>query len=282
MRDDLGHGRGGAPGNADEANWPGRGLLPDLAACLRFYSRLPVPRLHGEGDIHAAPDFHTAPRMLPLAGLILALPAALTLLAARGLGLGPFLAAALAVTVMVLVTGALHEDGLADLADGCGGATRERRLEIMRDSRLGSYGAIALALSLILRIGALATLADRLGAPAAAALLLAASLSRGLALAPLALLPPARADGASASVGRPTRETLGFAAVLGATILGLSLAVLPLAGVLSALVCAGLAVLGVTAFARRRLGGQTGDVIGASQQAGEIAALVGLLAALQA
>jgi len=145
MRDDLGHGRGGAPGNADEANWPGRGLLPDLAACLRFYSRLPVPRLHGEGDIHAAPDFRTAPRMLPLAGLILALPAALTLLAARGLGLGPFLAAALALTVMVLVTGALHEDGLADLADGCGGATRERRLEIMRDSRLGSYGAIALA-----------------------------------------------------------------------------------------------------------------------------------------
>ncbi|MFD0934024.1 adenosylcobinamide-GDP ribazoletransferase, partial [Methylobacterium trifolii] len=95
-----------------EADWPGRGLLHDLAACLRFYSRLSVPRLPGEPDPHAVPDFTTIPRMLPVAGLILSLPPALTLAAGWWLGLGPFLVATLAVAVGVMLTGALHEDGL--------------------------------------------------------------------------------------------------------------------------------------------------------------------------
>ncbi|MBD8904657.1 adenosylcobinamide-GDP ribazoletransferase, partial [Methylobacterium bullatum] len=164
----------------------------DLAACLRFYSRLPVPRLPGEGDPHRLPDFRTLPRMLPLAGLILALPSALILLVAWALDLGPFLAATLALAVGTLVTGALHEDGLADVADGFGGgATRERRIEIMRDSRIGAYGGVALVLTLALRIGALATLLDRTGSLAALALVLAASLSRSAALAPMVLLGPA-------------------------------------------------------------------------------------------
>ncbi len=146
-----------------EADWPGRGALYDLAGCLRFYSRLPVPQLPGEPDPHRSPDFTTLPRMLPLAGLILALPAALVLAAGWAVGLGPFLAATLAVAVAVVATGALHEDGLADVADGFGGgATRERRLEIMRDSRIGAYGGAALVLALALRIGALATLLDRI------------------------------------------------------------------------------------------------------------------------
>ena len=147
-----------------EADWPGRGALYDLAGCLRFYSRLPVPQLPGEPDPHRSPDFTRLPRMLPLAGLILALPAALVLATAWSIGLGPFLAATLAVATLVVASGALHEDGFADVADGFGGGTTpERRLEIMKDSRIGAYGGVALMLSLALRIGALATLLDRAG-----------------------------------------------------------------------------------------------------------------------
>jgi adenosylcobinamide-GDP ribazoletransferase len=267
-----------------EPAFPGAALAYDLAGCLRFYSRLPVPRLPGEGDPHGVPDFRTLPRMLPLAGLILGLPGAGMLLGAWGLGLGPFLAATLAVTVGVLITGALHEDGLADVADGFGGgATPARRLEIMRDSRIGAYGGVALMLSLALRIGALATLLDRSGAVAALALVLAAALSRGVALAPLALLPPARADGAGASVGRPSRATLITAGAMSVvlTLLGLPLGLPPLGGCLM-LVLSASAALAVTALARRAIGGQTGDVVGAAQQGAEIAALLGLVAAIPA
>ncbi|MCJ2121745.1 adenosylcobinamide-GDP ribazoletransferase [Methylobacterium sp. J-077] len=264
-----------------EADWPGRGALYDLAGCLRFYSRLPVPQLPGEPDPHRVPDFTALPRMLPLAGLILALPAALTLAVGWWIGLGPFLAATLAVAVMVLATGALHEDGLADVADGFGGgATLERRLEIMRDSRIGAYSGAALVLALALRIGALATLLDRTGYAAATALILVAVLSRLAALAPMVLLPPARPGGLSAAVGRPDRASLWVAlgsflvVALAAVILGL-----PLRGVALAILCAGLAALALTRLAREKIGGQTGDVIGACQQLSEIAALLALVAA---
>lgn len=261
---------------SEEADWPGRDLAYDLAACLRFYSRLPVPRLPGEPDPHAVPDFRSVPRALPLAGLILALPAALTLIAARGLG--PFLAATLALAVGIAVTGALHEDGLADVADGLGGSTPESSLEIMRDSRIGSYGGLALAFSVLIRVGALATLLDRTGAAAAVALVLAASLSRTCALLPMVLLPPARTDGAGASVGRPEKAAVRLAAGIALALALLSLIALPLRGVLMMLPLAAAGALAVMWLARRRLGGHTGDVIGAAQQAAEIAALVGLLA----
>ncbi|MDP4002826.1 adenosylcobinamide-GDP ribazoletransferase [Methylobacterium sp. NEAU K] len=265
-----------------EADWPGRGALYDLAGCLRFYSRLPVPQLPGEPDPHRSPDFTTLPRMLPLAGLILALPAALILAAAWWIGLGPFLAATLAVTVMVVATGALHEDGLADVADGFGGGTtRERRLEIMRDSRIGAFGGAALVLALALRIGALATLLDRTGHAAATALLLAAAVSRLAALAPMVLLPPARPGGLSASVGRPNRASLTVA--LGICLVVALFAVplgLPVHGVALMILFAGLAALALTRLARRKIGGQTGDVIGACQQVSEIAALLALVAAV--
>jgi adenosylcobinamide-GDP ribazoletransferase len=265
-----------------EADWPGRGALYDLAGCLRFYSRLPVSQLPGEPDPHRSPDFTTLPRMLPLAGLVLALPAALVLAAAWWIGLGPFLAATLAVATLVVATGALHEDGLADVADGFGGgATRERRLEIMRDSRIGTYGGAALVLSLALRIGALATLLDRTGMAAVTALILSAALSRVAALAPMVLLAPARPGGLSASVGRPSQASLATALGLGLALgLAACLLGLPFGGVALMILSAGLAAWGLTWLARHKIGGQTGDVIGACQQVAEIAALVALVAAV--
>jgi adenosylcobinamide-GDP ribazoletransferase len=259
------------------AVWPG--WLSATAICIRFYSRLPVPRLSGEADLHAAPDFRSVPRALPFAALLIALPGALVLLCAGLAGVGPTLAATLAVTVLVATTGAFHEDGLADSADGLfGGHTLERRLEIMKDSRVGSYGACALGLSLLLRVTALASILEAAGAWAAAAVILvAAPWSRMQGVLLLAREPPARSDGASAAVGVPGGDTVligfGLAAAIAATLAGLTrlpLTGLVLGGLLAALACAGLARL-----SRRLIGGQTGDILGAAQQIAEIAIYLG-------
>lgn len=247
-------------------------FVDDLLACLRFYSRLPVPAPQG----HDMPDFRTAVRALPAAGALIGVCAASALLGARAFGLPPYLDAALAVAALVAVTGALHEDGLADLADGFGGgATRAEKLEIMRDSRLGSYGAIALILSLLLRVGALAAVAERSALEAAAVLVFAAALSRTAGLAPIMILSPARADGAGHAAMRPFQTALRSAAMLAA-----AFALLPLVAgaALSAVTLAGLVAIGAAyataRLAERQIGGLTGDVMGAAQQAAEIAALL--------
>jgi len=275
-------------GPSGERAGPGglRQAASDLAGCLRFFSRLPVPRLPWEPADHPLPDFRTMPRMLPLAGAIIGCVPAAVLTLGQAIGLGPWVAASLAITALVLVTGGLHEDGLADTADGFGGGgTAERRLQIMRDSRVGAFGAIAIALSLLLRVGLVATLAERGTVLAAAtALILVASVSRGASLLVMAMLPPARATGASHAVGRPTPPTLAVAGVL-AALIGLLACLaggLPAAGVALALVAAALAGLGMVRLSRARIGGQTGDVLGAAQQVAEIAALVGLLSAMPA
>jgi adenosylcobinamide-GDP ribazoletransferase len=256
----------------------------DLAHCVRFYSRLPVPALPWEQNAHALPSFPRLVRVIPLAGLLIGLVPAAVLGCALLLDLGPWLAAILSVGAMVLATGALHEDGLADVADSFGGSTREKRLEIMRDSRIGSFGASALFLALALRIGALAALASRIdGGAVTAVVLLVASLSRTAGLMPLVFLSPARRDGMSQAVGQPARETFWLAAGIAggiAVVLG-ALAGLPPIGVALTLVLSGLSGVALTGFASRHLGGQTGDIAGAAQQVAEIAALIGLLTVIQ-
>ena len=214
-----------------------------------------------------------------MAGALVGLIGGAALLAAQILALPPFLGGALAVTGMAFATGGLHEDGLADVADGFGGgATREAKLAILKDSRLGAYGALALGLALFLRIGALSS-AHRDGVGfAVAALTLASAAARAGALWPLASLPPARSDGAGASVGRlplsaaraAALTTLALGAILGLGWLGLVRA-------LFALVLAAAAAAGVSALARRQIGGQTGDVAGATALIVEIATLIALL-----
>lgn len=263
-------------------SWPG--WLIATAICLRFYSRLPVPRLPGEGDLHGVPDFRLMPRALPIAALVIALPAALVTLAAGLAGLSGLVAGALALTVLALSTGAFHEDGLADSADGLfGGHTPERRLAIMKDSRIGSYGAMALGLSLLLRASLIAMILDHAGAwAAAAAVLAAAPWSRAEGVFLLATQPPARSSGASAAVGQPSLATariaLGLSLALAA---GLSLAAhLPLAGLLIGFALAHGMTATLARLARRLIGGQTGDILGAVQQLAEIAIYLGLALSL--
>ncbi|MFC5507239.1 MULTISPECIES: adenosylcobinamide-GDP ribazoletransferase [Hyphomicrobiales] len=264
------------PANAEPA-WPGWAVA--TAICIRFYSRLPVPALPGEADPHAAPDFRTVPRALPFAALIIALPAAFVLAGAGAAGLGGLLSATLAIATLALTTGALHEDGLADSADGLfGGRTPERRLEIMKDSRLGSYGALAMGLALLLRVFALALILDRAGPLAASgALMAAAVLSRLSGLHLLAGMAPARPVGASASVGRPSLQTAWLASALGLLLAG-GLALpfrLPLAGLGLGLALIALDALLVRRLCRRLIGGQTGDIAGATQQLDEIVLYLG-------
>jgi adenosylcobinamide-GDP ribazoletransferase len=177
---------------------------------------------------------------------------------------------------LVLVTGGLHEDGLADCADGLGGTTPARRLEIMRDPRVGSFGVIALALGLLARVGALGALQH--AAAVATALIVAAVLSRAAIPVAMLALPNARADGLAARAGRPHAARVAAAVLIA---LALVLVLLPprSAVIVTACVAAAGGLLAIAAW--RRLGGRTGDVLGALQQVTEIAALLALAALRQ-
>lgn len=251
-------------------------VLSDLAACLRFYTRVPLPAFGSDGAQHAIPDFARAAYLVPITGALIGVFAAVVLALAVHLGLAPWLAATIAIGFLVLITGAMHEDGLADLCDGFGGgATPERKLEIMRDSRLGTYGTAALVLSLLLRIGALAGLIAIDLRLAAAIVVAAGAVSRTASLLPLIVLPPARASGAGYAASAPTAAALRIAALVAFICACLPLlAGASLSRVIAACLFAALAAYGITALARRQIGGQTGDVAGAAQQAAEIAVLL--------
>ena len=258
-------------------DWPRR-LAPaarDIGDALRFFTRAPLAASAGGAPL----DINRIAWAAPVAGLAVGLTGALVLALAGRLGLPPLICAGLATAALVFATGGLHEDGLADAADGFGGgATRADKLGIMRDSRIGAYGAVALALSLILRVAALAAALDGGLWRAAIALMLVAALSRAGALTPLALLAPARADGAGAGAGRLEMAALGAgwgAALVIAFALGL--VALGVAHGLIAALASGAGALAIVLLAQRQIGGQTGDVAGAAQQCAEIAAWCGLL-----
>ncbi|MEL6960525.1 MAG: adenosylcobinamide-GDP ribazoletransferase [Pseudomonadota bacterium] len=243
--------------------------LSDIPAAIGLLTRLPVP-VDGEA---AQARSHRAPWAYPLAGLAVALVAGLIGQIALWVGLPPVLVAGLALTSSVIVTGALHEDGLADAADGLwGGWTRDRRLEIMKDSRIGAYGVLALILSLGLRWSALMLLIE---AGALWPALIAAGMGGRAMMVPLmARLPHARSDGLSHSVGQPTLTTSRVAEVLGLCGVGLCW------GVSGAIVFAIMLAVatGCAMIARAKIGGQTGDILGATGQMVEIAILITLAA----
>jgi adenosylcobinamide-GDP ribazoletransferase len=206
----------------------------------------------------------------PIAGIIVAAIGALVYWLAHRIGLPPWPCAALSVAATMLVTGALHEDGLADTVDGFGGgATREQKLDIMRDSRTGAYGVCALVLTIILRVSALASLATP--ALVVPALFAAHGAARAVLAVFMFFLPPARSSGLSAAAGQPPRQSAGAAAVLGLVIVGLCLG--PWLGLAALLVLAvAAAVLGWLSLTQ--IDGQTGDVLGAVEQTGEIVVLL--------
>lgn len=243
-----------------------RALLDDAHLAVTFLTRLPLPG----GPGHVPGGLARAMRLFPLAGLVVGGVGGAVFAAAHAV-LPPLAAALLAVLAMVLTTGALHEDGLADTADGLGArGDRDRRLEVMRDSRSGAYGVLAIVFSVGLRAVALAAAPSALAGLGAC--VAASALSRGLIPAMMQVLPPARADGLGASAGSPHAGIAAFAAVLGCACAGLGagLAAAP------AIIAAAAATAALAALARRRFGGYTGDILGAGQQAAEIATLLTL------
>ncbi|MGX5802467.1 adenosylcobinamide-GDP ribazoletransferase [Bradyrhizobium sp. Arg314] len=241
-----------------------RQVLDDIGLSLVFFTRLRLPSSDFSGRSLA-----DAIWAAPFAGLAVAIIGALVYAIATVLGLATGPAAALTLAATMLVTGCLHEDGFSDIADGFGGGrTRDRKLEIMRDSRIGAYGAAALGISLLIRWSALSQLAGP--GHVFLALLAAHAASRGLFGAFMHLLPPARSDGLSAGAGTVARETAIVGAALGAA----ALLALGLGGAIAALILLGLLFTAFRALCLSQIGGQTGDTIGALQQLGEIAVLL--------
>ncbi len=241
------------------------GIVAGFAIAVGFLTRVPIgpPAEEGWRLADAAWAF-------PLVGAGIGALAAFVYLVAEILGLGPGPAALLAVLAGLGVTGALHEDGVADTADGFfGGGDRQSRLAIMRDPRHGTYGVLALVLSVGLRAAALAQTGEAVYA--GLALIAAHAASRALLPAAMRALPPARDDGLGWEAGRPGALSVLAAAAIGAVI---ALAALgPLLGALAFAVSAA-AVLAAAIFAFRRIGGGTGDVLGMLQQIAEIVILL--------
>lgn len=239
-----------------------------------FLTRLPIeapPAAEGSGFLaRAAPA-------LPVVGAAIGTAGGLVYALAAAMGLPPLASAFAALACLAILTGALHEDGLADFCDGIGGGRdRHDRLRIMRDSHNGTFGTLALVSSVGLRAALLAAVAAP--GPVLLAMAAAGALSRG-ALPPLmALLPPVRASGLAAAAGTPDRRAVLIAMAIAAA---LAWACLGFGPAVAAFAAAALAAAAVALLARRVLGGHTGDVLGACQQAAEIAVL-GVAASLAA
>jgi adenosylcobinamide-GDP ribazoletransferase len=250
-----------------------RSIVTDLRIAISLSTILPVGPAKPVGD----GDVARASWALPVAGLLVGLAGAAVYSIVREVGLTAGPAAMLALATTVLVTGAMHEDGLADTADGLGGGrTRERKLEIMRDSRIGTYGTCALIVSLLLRWSALETITESWSI--AVALSIAHAAARAGLPVFMWLIPPARSDGLSAGAGRAPWQSAVVAVGLGTICLVFGFG--PSQAMIGLLLLS-LAGLILARLATSQIGGQTGDILGAFEQIGEIAILLMAAALLQ-
>jgi adenosylcobinamide-GDP ribazoletransferase len=243
--------------------------LDDFKTAVAFLTRLPMP--HPQGPVPQ--NFVRAHRMFPVVGALIGAAIGLFCLALRATGLPDLAAAALALGAGMILTGGLHEDGLADVADGFGGGRdTAAKLEIMRDSRLGTYGALVLLVSFAAKLSALASLPD---AQVVYGMIAAHALARGALPAMSLNLPYARKDGLAANAGQPDAAVAVTAIALALVI---ALLALSWTNTFWAAMVATIGSLVMAWLARRQIGGQTGDVLGAAEQVVETAVLL-LLAA---
>jgi len=237
----------------------------DVPAALGLLTRLPI-KVDTEAAIHRGAASAWA---YPVVGICVALISLLIVTGLSWFGVTSWILAGIYVALGIIITGAMHEDGLADSADGLwGGWTKERRLEIMKDSRIGTYGVLALILAVLLKAMAIHALieAGSVWGP----LVVCAAASRALMVVLMSLLPNARDTGLSQSVGRPEQSTMLVACAVG---LGIGLVALP-SFVPALMIVSVLVTLACGAIARAKIGGQTGDILGATQQITEIVLLI--------
>jgi adenosylcobinamide-GDP ribazoletransferase len=242
----------------------------DIPLALVLLTRLPMPRLPSRVFARQS----NAVWAFPLVGLVIGMIACSAGWVLSGLNQPPPIKAAIIMTLLIVTTGAMHEDGLADTADGFwGGFTRERRLEIMKDSHIGTYGVLALILSQLLRWGLITAL---IMTGIELALIAAAVWSRALMPTMMTALPNARGSGLSHGVGVPTPKTCVAGLLIGLGINGLLIG----SSTLVPAVIAVLMVFGLALVAKAKIGGQTGDILGATQQISEISFLMAVLAVI--
>ena len=239
--------------------------LRQFAAATGLLTRLPIWRLVADAPV----DFAASVWAFPVVGGIVGALGGLVYLLCWGIGLPPAMAGIWTVAAMLLMTGALHEDGLADTADGLGGgASAERKLAIMRDSRIGSYGALALGLALATRGVAITEIARP--ADVAAALIVSGAVSRATIIVVLLASRPARTDGMAAGLSQlPPAETCAGVAIA-------ALLALLLVPSVSFLILAGITFgvgVGAALLAKAQIGGHTGDILGACAIVAECAVL---------
>jgi adenosylcobinamide-GDP ribazoletransferase len=248
--------------------------LRGMRAAFCFASRLPVG-----GFPYAERDWHWAAAHLPLVGVVVGALSAGTLELARWLGLGPLLAASLALLASIVLTGAFHEDGLADSADGLGGAHGGKSaLEIMKDSRIGAYGAIALGLSLLVRVAAVSELASG-GWFALIYVHCAARVGPVWLLAsePQLSREGTKVRGLLSAEPRHVLVAVGWGAACAA--LGVGCGLTSWRAACAVMLALALTTAACARYFRRAVGGVNGDLLGATEQVGEVVAWIALLAA---
>ncbi len=237
----------------------------DLPAALGLLTRLPV-QVNSDAAMARGAGSAWA---YPLVGAMLGTVGAVLATIAGGIGMPSGVTAGLLLAYLVIVTGAMHEDGLADSADGLwGGWDKARRLEIMKDSHIGVYGVCAIGLSLLLRWAALVVIVQ-MGAYWVA-LIAVGALSRAGMVVVMATLPNARGGGLSQSVGRPAANTMWLA-------VGIAAVLALVSGVGEAVLVAAVVTLGCALIAKAKIGGQTGDILGATQQVNEVVLLAAVV-----
>lgn len=231
-----------------------------VLGALQFLTRVPV-------RLRAAPDLAASVPWFPVIGAFIG-----ALVGASAAGLMEVVpatvAAAVAIVIGITITGAFHEDGLADTADAMGGWTPERRREILKDSRHGSYGVAAMVSTIFIRVVAVASLGP---AAAFAGLVAAHTLGRGAAVAVMGLAPPVPTEGLGADYTRSLSRGSAATGVVGSlalTAIAVGWWVLPLAAAVA------IGALLVSLIARRAFGGVSGDILGAVEQVGECIVLI--------
>jgi adenosylcobinamide-GDP ribazoletransferase len=246
-------------------------LLQDVYLGVVFLTRLPAPNWPEA----AARKLSSGMWAFPIVGVLVATVAGLVYAICDAIGLPVYLSALFAVVALIVTTGGLHEDGLSDLADGVwGGSDPAKRLAIMSDSRIGAFGAIALIVSVAGRAAAIASIGEPLFV--LGALVATAAVSRAMMPALISFGSPAKPDGLGAMAGKPNAGVWGVSLLLAAAIAAIAAP----AGWLACLVAAAAGAALVAWFARRNLGGYTGDVLGAAQQVAELFALAIIASAI--
>ena len=248
--------------------------IDKIAQAVGFLSRYPVPEeffYSDDGQMDETSGYFA------VAGAIIALPLAIGASLLAALDVNSILIAVLLVASLTFVTGGLHEDGLSDCADGFWGSSkRDKILTIMKDSRLGTYGTLALIFSILIKITAISLIFENLNAfTAFISILIAAAASRGIMVWHWSELPSAKNDGVAVSVGEPSDTSLKLI-MISLAVSGLLAFIFTgfLAAALAIILAAGISFY-FTKLTDKKIGGHTGDTIGASQQLSEIAILVG-------